>query len=81
MEQPPESVSEVVAAALRGMGLEADEAALNRTILIRDGNFVGHKFRFDGGYALVTEGVVEVYDDSGRLLKTISGETGEKKAA
>jgi hypothetical protein len=79
VEQPPESVSEVVAAALRGMGLEADEAALNRTILIRDGNFVGHKFRFDGGYALwlAEKGVLEVYTDSGNM-KTASE---EKRAA
>jgi hypothetical protein len=64
------------------MGLGADEAALNRTILIRDGNFVGHKFRFDGGYALwlVEKGVLEVYDDDGNM-KTASSETGEKKAA
>jgi hypothetical protein len=30
---------------------------------------------------LAESGVVEVYADSGKLLKTISSETGEKKAA
>lgn len=83
MERQPQSVSEVVAATLREMDLVTDEAALDRTILIRDGNFVGHKFRFDGGFALwlPEKGGVEVYTDSGTLLKTISSETGEKKAA
>ena len=82
VERPPKSLPEVVAATLREMGLGADEAALNRTILIRDGNFVGHKFRFDGGYALwlVEKGVVEVYDDDGNM-KTANGQTDEKRAA
>jgi hypothetical protein len=62
--------------------LGADEAALNRTILIRDGNFVAHKFRFDGGYALwlVEKGVVEVYDDDGNM-KTLNVETSDEKRA
>ena len=82
VERPPESLPEVVAAALREMGLGIDEAALNRSILIRDGNFVGHKFRFDGGYALwlVEKGVVEVYDNEGNM-KAAKGEIGEKRAA
>ncbi len=82
MEQQPQSLPEVVAAALREMGLGAAEATLNRTILIREGNFVGHKFRFDGGYALwpVEKGVVEAYDDNGNM-KTASSETDEKRAA
>ena len=82
MERQPQSVSEVVAATLREMGLGADEAALNRTILIRDGNFVGYKFRFDGGYVLwlVEKGILEVYDDNGNV-KTANGEIDEKRAA
>lgn len=81
MERLPESVSEVVVAALRGMGLEADEAALNRTILLRDGKLIGYKFRFGGGYALwpAEKGLVEVFDDNGK--KTASIETDEKRAA
>ncbi len=58
------------------------EVAPNRTILIRDGNFVGYKFRFDGGYALwlVEKGAVEVYTDDGNM-KTASREIDEKRAA
>jgi hypothetical protein len=64
------------------MGLGADEAALTRTILIRNGNFVGYKFRFGGGYALwlVEKGAVEVYSDDGNM-KTASSEIDEKRAA
>jgi hypothetical protein len=48
MDRQPQSITEVVAATLREMGLAADAAALTRTILIRDGYFAGHKYRFDG---------------------------------
>jgi hypothetical protein len=82
VERQSQSVFEVVAAALRERRLGADEATLHRTILIRDGYFVGYKFRFDGGYAqwLFEKGVVEVYDDNGNV-KTVSGEIDGKRAA
>jgi hypothetical protein len=82
VERQPQSISEVVAAALREMGLGTDEASVNRTILIRDGNFVGYKIRFDGGYALwlVEKGVVEVYADDGNM-KTLNVETSDEKRA
>ena len=54
-------------------------------ILIQKGYFVGHKYRFhDGGYAIRLAGknAVEVYDDDGKMLKTVSLEMndGEKAA-
>ncbi len=66
---------------LREMGL--DPAALSRTLLIRDGHFVGIKFLFDGGYAvqLAAKNSVEVYDDAGTLLKTVALEESDKKDA
>jgi hypothetical protein len=66
---------------LREMGL--DPATLSRTLLIRGGHFVGIKFLFDGGYAVQLAGKnsVEVYDDVGKLLKTVAMEESDKKGA
>ena len=52
-------------------------------ILIQKGYFVGHKYRFDGGYAirLVEKNAIEIYDDDGKLLKTVSLEETDKKDA
>ena len=53
------------------------------TILIQKGYFVGHKYRFDGGYAIRLAGknAIEIYDDEGKLLKTVSLEETDKKRA
>ncbi len=70
-----------VTATLREMGLSA---APMRTLLIQKGYFVGHKYRFpDGGYAirLVGNSAIEIYDDAGKMLKTVSLEKTEKKDA
>jgi hypothetical protein len=73
MDQP-ETIHDIVAATLRSMGLCQDPSSLIRTILLRDRYFVGHKYRFDGGWAtwLVQTNVIEVYDDHGNLLKTVA---------
>jgi hypothetical protein len=79
----PNSIPDVVAATLKEMGLCADPASLIRTILLRDRYFVGHKYRFDGGYAawIVATNVIEVYGDDGKLLKTVTMGTAEKGTA
>ena len=68
-----------VTATLAEMGI----CAPMRTILIQKGYFVGHKYRFDGGYAIRLAGknAIEVYDDDGKLLKTVSLEETDKKEA
>jgi hypothetical protein len=68
-----------VTATLAEMGI----CASMRTILIQKGYFVGHKYRFDGGYAILFAGknVIDVYDDGGKLLKTVSLEETDKKDA
>ena len=78
MDQPSLS-HDVVATTLHEMGLGTAPAF--RTLLLRDCRFVGHKYHFDGGYAvwLVEENVIEVFDDKGRLLKTASSEVAEEK--
>ena len=77
-EQP--TIPDVVAATLAEMGLCV---APMRTLLIQKGYFVGHKYRFDGGYAvsLIEKHAIEIYDDEGKLLKTVSLEETDKKTA
>ena len=69
-----------VTATLAEMGI----CAPMRTFLIQKGYFVGHKYRFhDGGYAIRLAGKneIEVYDDDGKLLKTVGLTDIEKKTA
>jgi hypothetical protein len=71
-----------VTATLEKMGLGA--APMTRTILIQKGYFVGHKYHYDGGYAIRPAGknAIEIYDDDGKLLNTVSLElNGGEKAA
>ena len=74
------SIHDAVAATLKGMGVRL---APMWTTLIQKGYFVGHKYRFDGGYAvwLIEKNAIEIYDDEGKLLKTVSSEETEKKIA
>jgi hypothetical protein len=67
------TLHDLVFATLAEMDLASTQESLIRTILLRDGFFVGHKYRFDSGYAVwVAEtNVIEVYDDEGKLLKTV----------
>lgn len=78
------SIHDAVAATLTEMGLCHAPATLVRTILIRDGYFLGEKYRFDGGYVISLAGknAIDVYDGGGNVLKTVSLEmNGEEKAA
>ena len=74
------AIQDAVTATLAEMGICA---APTCTILIEKGYFVGHKYRFDGGYAIRLAGknAIEVYDDAGKLLKTVSLEEIDKKGA
>jgi len=71
-------MEDVTVTLMRKMGLSV---APIRTFLIQKGYFVGHKYRFDGGYAVrrAGENAIEIYDDSGRLLKTVN--LGDKGSA
>jgi hypothetical protein len=79
MSQSP--IHEAVAATLAEMGLCKVPPAFIRTVLIRDGYFVGEKYRFDGGCAiwLAKTSAIEVYDDDQNLLKTVNVETSDEK--
>lgn len=71
---------DLVTASLKEMGINVVSM---RTILIKNGYFVGHKYRFDGGYAIRLAGknAIEVYGDDGQLLKTVGLEETDKKEA
>ncbi|MEN6449834.1 MAG: hypothetical protein ABFC96_05010 [Thermoguttaceae bacterium] len=78
----PSTISDdLLAATLRQLGLP-DPADTIQTILMKDGRFVGHKLRYDGGYALLRadNNTLELYSDQRKLLKTVTLD-GEKGAA
>jgi hypothetical protein len=57
-----------------------DPTSVVHTFLIRGGFFAGHKFRFDGGWAVWLTGsqTVEVYAEDGTLRKTVNLGTSDK---
>ncbi len=76
-----DGIQDSVAATLKEMGICV---APMRTFLIKKGYFVvRHKYRFEGGYVIrrVGKSEVEVYDDDGKLLKTVTLAETEKKSA
>lgn len=76
------SIGEILATTLIGLGLPAP-TAINHTILLKDRYFVGHKYRYDSGYAIQRAGsnVVEFFDDDGTPLTTAAIEPGNAAAA
>ena len=77
-----ESVQERVSAILGELGLPAPTNFI-QTMLMHDGYFVGWKFRYDGGYAVLHKGgnAIEFYDEKGTLLKAVGAEDERGAAA
>ena len=75
-----ESIHEF-AANLSELGLPIPTNSI-QTMLLRNGYFVGHKFSYDGGYAiwLASDDTIGFYDEQGTLLKAIALGTGQKAA-
>ncbi len=75
------SMGEVVTAALSDLGLPAP-ADIIQTVLLKNHRFVGYKYRYDGGYAIVQAGgnVVKFFSEDGKSLTSATIET-EKEAA
>jgi hypothetical protein len=73
---------DLLAATLTELGLPAPTSVI-QTMLMHDGYFVGHKFRYDGGYAIMRAGggTVDLYDEQGTVLKTVAVETENGAAA
>ena len=67
------SIHDLVAATLSELGLPAP-TNLIQTMLMHDGYFVGWKFRYDGGYAILRAAAdtIEFYDEQGTPLKTVA---------
>jgi hypothetical protein len=76
-----QSIHDLVAATLSELGLPA-LANFIQTMLMRDRQFVGWKFRYDGGYAILLAGgtAMEFCDEQGQLLKTVALDTGREAA-
>jgi hypothetical protein len=76
------SIQDKVTAALSELGQPAPTNVI-QTMLMYDGYFVGHKLRYDGGYAVLHKGgsTIDLYDGQGKLLKAIGLEDGRGAAA
>jgi hypothetical protein len=76
------SISERVAATLPEPDLPAPTDIV-QTMLMKDGFFVGWKFRHDGGSAVLHTGgrTIEFDDEQGRRLKTVAVESERGAAA
>lgn len=74
-------IHDLVRTTLSELGLTAP-ANIVQTMLLKGGYFVGYKFRYDGGYAILQAGgsTIEFHDDRGKLLKTAAIE-GDRGAA
>jgi hypothetical protein len=79
MDQP---IPERVATTLSELGLPSP-TNLIQTMLMHDGYFVGWKFRYDGGCAILHIGgnSIELFDEQGVLLKSVVVEAAKAEAA
>jgi hypothetical protein len=78
----PASLHEAIAAGLSQLGMP-DLPCRRTTFLIRDGNCAGQRFLFDGLQAiwLIAENVIQFYDETGRMLRTVEARAAEGEAA
>jgi hypothetical protein len=76
------SIQDLVAATLAELCLPAPSNAI-QTTLMRDGYFVGHKLRYDGGCAILwaASDAIQFYDENGKLFKTVGIDAGRGAAA
>lgn len=77
-------LQQFVAETLAELGADAEPSSIIRTILIRDQQFVGYKFRFEGMEAVWQShgNVVAFFDERGKLLKAArTGVREGRKAA
>ncbi len=76
------SMHDLVTATLTELGVSAP-TSLIQTLLLQDGYFVGYKFRYDGGHAILPAGrdKIAFFDDQGKLLKTVAVDADQGAAA
>jgi hypothetical protein len=74
------SIHDLVVTVLGEIGVRFPDSVIE-TLLVQDGSFVGHAFRYDGGHAIWWLGTpaIEFYDEDGNLLKvaSVASRTGE----
>lgn len=77
-----QSIGEVLATTLNDLGLPTP-ADIIQTVLLKDRYFVGHKYRHDGGYAIMRAGsnTIEFYTADDKLLTSVAIETDKGAAA
>ncbi len=75
------SIHDLLAATLSELGLPTPTNVF-QTMLMKNNHFIGHKFHFDGGFAILRghNNTIELYDEQGKLLKTV-GLKREQEAA
>lgn len=75
-------IQELVVATLAELSMPAPTDIIQSTLL-KDGCFVGHRFRYDGGHAILNaaSGVIEFFSADGTLLRRITIEDGKGRAA
>jgi len=75
-------IHQVVVDGFRSLGATNPEA-VSRTILLRDGWLLGHRFLCEGFQAIHRAGSGEIafYDNQGKLLETVPIETRSTPAA
>ncbi len=68
-----EFIQDLVVDTLIELGMHAPSDFIE-TMLMKDHRFVGHKVRYDGGYAVLRAGgnSLDLYDGYERLLKSVS---------
>ena len=76
------SIHDLVTTTLTELGLPAP-ADIIQTLLLKDACFIGYKFRYDSGYAILQAGgnAIKFYDEQGELLKTVAVEGGRGAVA
>ena len=78
----PAPLHQAIAAGLSELGMP-DLVCRSTTFLVRDGHCVGQRLLFDEVQAvwLMAENVVQFYDESGRMLKSVEVGAAERKEA
>ncbi|MEN6367763.1 MAG: hypothetical protein ABFC88_13205 [Thermoguttaceae bacterium] len=76
------SIIEILTTTLNGLGQPAPDYIL-QTLLLKDGHFIGHKYRYDGGYAILPadSNTIEFFDQNRELLTTATTEASNEAAA
>jgi hypothetical protein len=78
----PDYFHQLLTKTFRGLGA-TDPTSMIGTLLLKDGYFVGQKFRCEGFQAVLLAGgdEIELYDEGGTLLKTIRVEARDQERA